>query len=195
MWFSKVKSTISASGMTVYDIYTLTLNWQGRIRSGQGCLSVLLCCFSLRVRPVHVLQAPCGQGSGRCLTLRPPAGLISAFSRKRNEAYWTVHPLTTTQKMPKSDCWRRVSPCQFRADKSHINFIPIKCFHYSIHISNIYSQYGCSGHGNIAPSAVPYRFIFFVRRYPPRNSPGKLEYNALNWIFPQTAYNALNCIE
>ena len=25
-----------------------------------------------------------------------------------------VHPLTMTQKMPKSDRWRRVSPCQFR---------------------------------------------------------------------------------
>ena len=30
----------------------IALNWQGHIRSGQGCLSVLLCCFSLRVRLV-----------------------------------------------------------------------------------------------------------------------------------------------
>ena len=121
-----------------------------------------------------------GHPSGRCLTLRPPAGLIPAFSRKRNEVYWNVHPLTMTQKMPKSDRWRRVSPCQFRVSKGHINSIPIKGFSCSIHIFNIYSQYGYSGHGNIAPSAVPYCIIFFVRRYPPCNLPGKLEYNALN---------------
>ena len=48
--------------------------------------------------PAVLLFAPCtfsntsfkrlaGHGNGRCLTLPPPAGLISAFSRKRNEAY------------------------------------------------------------------------------------------------------------
>ena len=42
------------------ELYTIDiLNWQGHIRSGQGCLSVLLCCFSLRVRPAHVVQASC----------------------------------------------------------------------------------------------------------------------------------------
>ena len=97
-----------------------TLNWQGHIRSGQGCLSVLLCCFSLRVRPVHVVQAP-------CRAPKRPLSDSSASSRFDfgifKEAEWgvlNVHPLTMTQKMPKSDRWRCVSPCQFRVNCLHI---------------------------------------------------------------------------
>ena len=74
--------------------------------------------------PAVLLFAPCTSGTrpssalqgtqaAACLALRPQAGLISAFSRKRNEVYWNVHPLTATHKMPESDRRRRVSPCQF----------------------------------------------------------------------------------
>ncbi len=75
-------------------------------------MSVLPCCFSLRVRPVHVVQAPC-----RVLK-RPDSSAASRFdSGIFKEAEWGVlnlHPLTMTQKMPKSGRWRRVCPCQFR---------------------------------------------------------------------------------
>ena len=100
--------------MTALYFYPCTLNWQGHIRSGQGCLSVLLCCFSLRVRPAHVVQAPCGAPK------RPPSDSLTSSrfdSGIFKEAEWGVlnaHLLTMTQKMPKSDRWRRVSPWQFR---------------------------------------------------------------------------------
>ena len=100
--------------LTVYVTKLLTLYWQGHIRSGQSCLSVLLCCFSLRVRPVHVLQAP-------CRARKRPLSDSSASSRFDfgifKEAEWgvlNVHPLTMTQKMPKSGRRRHVSPCKFR---------------------------------------------------------------------------------
>ena len=100
--------------LTVYVTKLLTLYWQGHILSGQGCFRVLLCCFSLRVRPVHVLQAPCRA---------PKRPLSDSLTSSRfdsgifKEAEWGVlnaRPLTTTQKMPESGRWRRVSPCQFR---------------------------------------------------------------------------------
>ena len=77
-------------------------------------MSVLLCCFSLRVRPVHGVQAPCRA---------PKRPLSDSLTSSRfdsgifKEAEWgvlNVHPLTMTQKMPKSDRWRCVSPWQFR---------------------------------------------------------------------------------
>ena len=109
-------------GKTV-NIKIYTLNWQGHIRSGQGCFHVLLCCFSLRVRPVHVVQAP-------CRAPKRPLSDSSTSSRSDfgifKEAEWgvlNVHPLTMTQKMPKSDRWRRVSPCQFRVFVLYHNLI------------------------------------------------------------------------
>ena len=90
---------------------------------GQDRAVFVFCCVAFRSAYARYtsFKRLAGHESSRCLTLRPPAGLLSAFSRKRNEVYWNVHPLTMTQKMPKSDRWRRVSPCQFRVNIVIIN--------------------------------------------------------------------------
>ena len=119
--YNNITKIIKKQTFVLFACEISTLNWQGHIRSGQGCLSVLLCCFLLRVRPVHVLQAP-------CRAPKRPLSDSSASSRFDfgifKEAEWgvlNVHPLTMTQKMPKSDRWRRVSPCQFRVNIVIIN--------------------------------------------------------------------------
>ena len=77
-------------------------------------MSVLPCCFSLRVRRVHVVQAP-------CRVLKRPLPGSSASSRfdsgilkEAERGVLNARPLTMTQKMPESDRRRRVSHCQFR---------------------------------------------------------------------------------
>ena len=77
--------------------------------------------------PAVLLFAPCtfsntsfrrlaGYSNGRSLILRPPAGLISAFSRKRNEAYWTHTHWRWLRKYRNQTAGGRVSPCQFNVN-------------------------------------------------------------------------------
>ena len=100
--------------LTVYVTKLLTLYWQGHILSGQGCFRVLLCCFSLRVRPVHVLQAPCRA---------PKRPLSDSLTSSRfdfgifKEAEWgvlNVNPLNDDAEIAEIRPLRHVSPCQFR---------------------------------------------------------------------------------
>ena len=58
---------------------------------GQDRAVWVSCCVAFRSAYVQYtsFKRLAGHENGRCLTLRPPAGLISAFSRKRNEVYWT----------------------------------------------------------------------------------------------------------
>ena len=140
-----------------------TLNWQGHIRSGQSCLSVLLCCFSLRVRPVCVVQAPCRL---RKLPLSDSSTSSRFDSGIFKEAEWGVlnaHPLTMTQKMPESGCRKRVSPCQFR--------VYYKCMQRKMHIClcrTAYNGWGYSrrtGRGFFCRKFWKSKGIFIHRRY------------------------------